>query len=287
MIMKKDQEIGTIIKKAQNGTSMEGVLAIIRRCLTKNRHFSIISANPEITLLALKDQKLALIIDSADILINDGVGLSIANDFLKRKSYKNKVLAFFIYIFQWFDSEISFVFSKNKGVLKGRDLFLEIVKLGNKLGLKVFFLGGSEDEALKTEEKLEYSFKNIEISSDQGPILNGKGLPVSRLEEEKEKEVINKINLIKPDYLFVAFGAPKQEYWIERNMDKLNVNGVMSVGGTFNYISGNRMLPLSIFEKLGLEWFWRLITEPKRIKRIYNAFVVFPLKVLFYKLTQN
>lgn len=287
MTTKKDQRIGLILKKAQNGNSKDRVLPVVRSRLNSNKHFSILSANPEILLLALKDTKLASILLSSDILINDGVGLSIANDFLRKKTYKHKLLAFFAYIFQGIIQGSETLFSKDKKVLKGRDLFMDITKLGNKLNWKIYLLGGKKDEALKTKEKLNVSFKKIKIESNSGPILNDSGQPVSKVEENKEKEAINKINSFNPDMVFVAFGAPKQEYWIESNAKIINSKGIMAVGGTYNYIAGNMRLPLSIFEKTGLEWLWRLITEPKRIKRIINAVVFFPLKIFLYKLNQN
>ena len=287
MTNKIDQKIGLILEKAQNGNSKDRVLPLMRNRLNSNKHFFVLSANPEIILLALKDSKLASILLSSDILINDGVGLSVANDFLNEKTYKNKLLAFFIYKVQFLSKEIATLFIKDKKVLKGRDLFIDLIQLGNKLNWKVFLLGGEKDEAKKTKEKLGTSFKQIKIEHDKGPILNNFGQPVSEVEAKKEKEVINKINLFEPDILFVAFGAPKQEYWINRNLKEINSNGIMAVGGTYNYIAGNMRLPLSFFEKTGLEWLWRLIIEPKRIMRIINAVIVFPLKVILYKVNKN
>ena len=287
MTIKMDQEIGLILKNAQNGNSKDRVLPLVRNRLNSNKHFFILSANPEIILLALKDPKLASILLSSDILINDGVGLSIANDFLNKKTYENKLIAFFVYKVQFLSEEIATLFSSHKKVLKGRDLFMDLIQLGNKLNWKVFLLGGEKDEALKTKEKLEASFKRIKIMYDSGPIINDLGQPISKIEEDKEKEAINKINSFEPDILFVAFGAPKQEYWINSNSKKINTKGIMAVGGTYNYIAGNMRLPMFFFEKAGLEWLWRLVTEPKRIKRIINAAIIFPLKVILYKLNQN
>lgn len=161
---------------------------------------------------------------------------------------------------------------------------MEIVKLGNKLDWKIFLMGGRKDEAQKTLNKLKRSFKKIQIESYEGPKLNSLGKPISEDEKIKERKTIERINVFKPDLVFVAFGAPKQEYWIENNSKFINTKGIMAVGGTFNYIAGNLRLPLNIFEKLGLEWLWRLIVEPKRIVRIINAVVVFPIKVFLYKL---
>jgi N-acetylglucosaminyldiphosphoundecaprenol N-acetyl-beta-D-mannosaminyltransferase len=284
MTYKKDQFIGNILKKAQNSNSKDRVLPFVRSSLTKKSKYYILSLNPEILLLALKDKNLSLIMENSDVLLNDGVGLTIAEDFLNKKKVENKYLGFLIYFFQGISSGISILY-KDKKVLKGRDLFGEIVKLGNKLGLKIFLLGGRKDEALKTKKMLEASYKKIKIMSDPGPTVNLSGTPISKEDFEKEKEVIEKINSFKPNFVFVAYGAPKQEYWIYKNIKNINTQGVMAVGGTFNYFAGNMKMPSNIFESLGLEWFWRLIVEPKRIIRIFNAVIVFPLKVFLYKLS--
>jgi N-acetylglucosaminyldiphosphoundecaprenol N-acetyl-beta-D-mannosaminyltransferase len=97
--------------------------------------------------------------------------------------------------------------------------------------------------------------------------------------------VVRQINTFKPQLLFVAFGNPKQEIWIHNNLPKLNVGGAMAVGGAFRYVAGISKLPPKWMAACGLEWLWRLITEPKRISRILNAVIVFPLKIILYKLS--
>jgi N-acetylglucosaminyldiphosphoundecaprenol N-acetyl-beta-D-mannosaminyltransferase len=82
----------------------------------------------------------------------------------------------------------------------------------------------------------------------------------------------------------VAFGNPKQEIWLYKNLAKLRVGGAMAVGGTFRYIAGMSKLPPKWMEKIGLEWLWRLFTEPRRLGRVFRAVVVFSIKVSLYKL---
>ena len=76
--------------------------------------------------------------------------------------------------------------------------------------------------------------------------------------------------------LFVAFGAPKQEKWVYRSLNRLNTGLVMVVGGTFDYIAGKQKLPNKLIERIGLEWLWRLLTGSQRIDRVFNAVVKFP-----------
>ena len=77
---------------------------------------------------------------------------------------------------------------------------------------------------------------------------------------------------------------PKQEKWIYKNVKKLDVKGIIAVGGTFDYVFGKASLPPKWMEEAGLEWLWRLLHEPKRVFRILNAVVIFPLKVWRSKL---
>jgi N-acetylglucosaminyldiphosphoundecaprenol N-acetyl-beta-D-mannosaminyltransferase len=101
--------------------------------------------------------------------------------------------------------------------------------------------------------------------------------PQNRLVEEKS---IARINEFKPHILFVGFNAPKQEKWVYKWLPHLKVGSAMVLGGTFDYFAGRAALPPEWMEKLGLEWLWRLIREPWRAPRIFNAVVVFPIRVV-------
>lgn len=292
MTSKKGQKDGKILGVGVNSTSMKRVLTSVRINLLKNKKFFIITPNPEIILASYKDKQYKNILNSADISIPDGIGLAHASVFLSLKSPKSKILRLFVLPFQGLWVGISTFLSrrwlfKTLKPIKGRDLFMELVKLSNKKKWGVFFLGGLEDEAQKTKEVLGKSFKGIKMEYDKGPKLNNKGFPVSNEDRLVEKDAIERINKFSPDLLFVAFGAPKQEKWVFGNIHKLKVGGVMVVGGAFRYLTGKSILPPSTMEKYGLEWIWRLFTEPKRIKRIIKASIIFPLTVFKYKLDKN
>jgi len=91
------------------------------------------------------------------------------------------------------------------------------------------------------------------------------------------------IEKVKIDILFVAFGAPNQEKWIWENLPKIPVKVAMGVGGAFDYISGSVQRAPEFLRNLGLEWFFRLIKEPWRIKRqlIGGKFFLMVLKQRF------
>ena len=135
---------------------------------------------------------------------------------------------------------------------------VNLCQLAAKKGWKVFLLGGMEGAAEKAAEELNSSLK---IETDQG---------VKDIKNEKKEEnerIIRKINQFQPQLLFVAYGAPYQEKWIAKNLPKLKVNIAMGAGGAFDYISGKVGRSPQFVREIGLEWLWRLIREPWRIKR--------------------
>ena len=240
MTTKSGRNYVNILGVRLTSTELVEVLALIEDFMVRGQKFSLFTANPELLVMAAKDQSLKKIINSADLVIPDGVGLKYAAKFLHKKDLN---------------------------IIPGRKLFLKLLALARKNNWKVFFLGGK-------------GIKNVFA----GPVLDENGEPKTAKEAKIQKEVIQKINEIRPDLLFVGFGMPKQEKWIYKNVKKLDAKGIMTVGGTFDYVFGKACLPPEWLEKLGLEWLWRLLHEPKRVSRILNAVIVFPLKVLCSKL---
>ena len=291
----KGQKQGKILGIGVSSTNTKRVLEFVRKKLFEfdkkqgsYRPFFITTPNPEMIIQAQKDEKFKNILNSSDLSIPDGVGLAQANKFLKMGSSNFIPIRFVLCLFQGlYVGLLTLVkkeaLEKDIKIIKGKDLFVSIIKLSNKKRWKTFLLGGEGEEAKETSEKLNLSYQSAKIDFSSGPRLNKLGKPASDNEKNKEREVIKKINKFSPHILFVAFGAPKQEKWVSRNVNRLNVGGVMVVGGTFRYYS-KKSKPSPIWmEKIGLEWIWRLLTEPRRIKRIFTAFPVFPLIVFWRK----
>lgn len=249
------QILGKLQSSGKIGTELVEVLGLVNSRLEANQKTFIVNLNPEMLLAALKDKKLSEILLGADIAICDGVGVVWALRFLG--------------------------FSKKIRLIKGRELFLDFIKLADKKSWRVFLLGGMGDEAAKTKDVLTKDYHNLTIKALPGPMLNSRAQPVLQRDSVTFIDSIKQINRFKPDLLFVAFGAPKQEIWISKNLSRLKIGGAMAVGGTFRYIAGMVPEPPRWLANLGLEWLWRLATEPRRIGRILNAVVVFPWKVFW------
>lgn len=285
MERKYDQILGIHI----TSTSIHRVLAFVRSSLIKKDKFYIVTPNPEIVLRAQKDKKLARILNNAPILIPDGVGLSQAAKFLSLRTINNRGFSAPLYFIQGIWVGLATFFDKKwlfeeLEPIKGRDMFMELVRLANKKGWKVYLLGGEHGEGEETAKKLERSYKGVKFAWAQGPIFDEEGLAISIPAREEEKKVVESINNFRPDLLFVALEPPKQEKWIDKRLPELNIGGAMVVGGTFRYIAGQAKLPPKWMEGVGLEWAWRLLTEPWRLGRIINAAIVFPWRVFLFKL---
>lgn len=275
-----------------DSTRMSRVLARVRWFISHNKKFYIVTPNPELVLRSQSDRYLLNILNSASISIADGVGLSQANKFLSLRAPRSKILRIFVSFIQGLMVALATFFKKDwlsyeLETIKGRELVVEIIALANKMGWRVFFLGGEKDEAEKAALKLKHNYKKLKIESFRGPNLDQNANPISKVDRLIQFDAFSKINSFNPHILFVAFGAPKQEKWIKNNIIKLNIGGAMAVGGTFRYLAGYSKLPPKWMEHYGLEWFYRLISEPYRLKRIINASLVFPWKVFIYKINNS
>lgn len=133
-------------------------------------------------------------------------------------------------------------------------------------------LGGAGDVPKKAKEHLESLYPKAKIV----------GYHEGFFEKDSEEKVIEEINSLKPNVLFVAMGAPRQEKWIYENKDKLKVDIATGQGGTFDYEAGTIKRAPVWMQKCGIEWLWRLIKEPKRIKRMV-VLPIYLLKIIFTK----
>lgn len=203
----------------------------------------IVTPNPEIILKALDDEELFYIINKADLSIPDGIGIKFA----------------------------SFILGKKIKRITGSDLTLEILKIAENRNLKVAVLnlknGLSSDEEIKEAVIGKYNKIKLEVFSERG-----------------DEDIVTSISGFEPDILFVATGFPYQEKFISKNLNKIkNLKLAIGVGGSFDFVTKKIKRAPKIMRILGLEWFWRLLKQPKRIKRIIRAVFVFPCKFLVWK----
>jgi N-acetylglucosaminyldiphosphoundecaprenol N-acetyl-beta-D-mannosaminyltransferase len=280
-----------ILKVKVDSTTKERVLRLVRASLEKGRKgrkFYIVTPNPEHVLIAQEDKEFRKIINEADLSVPDGVGLAAAKTFLSLPNpdeFVERAITLFVQgmgVGMWVLIDRKRI-TKEINIVKGRELFIDLIKLANKKYWKVFLLGGEREEAKDAGTSLERNYKKVKISFDSGPLLDTNGMPINKKEKKKEEMLIKKINKQKPHLLFVGMSAPKQEKWLYRNLKKIDVGGAMVVGGTFRYVSGQVKLPPYMISDIGLEWLWRLSSGSQNFDRIIQAVIVFPWTVFKYK----
>lgn len=125
-----------------------------------------------------------------------------------------------------------------------------------------FFLGGDEGVAEKVAARYQSRFPGLRIAGTACP-------PFRALSDEEKAELRGQINRAKPDVLFVALGAPKQELWMAENCPELDVRLTVGVGAAFNYALGNLKRAPLWMQRAGLEWLYRLMQEPRRLLKRY------------------
>lgn len=192
-------------------------------------HFAV-AINPEKIMKAVSEPDLYEVLNKSNLNFVDGVGVSwVSRLFLRRKVEER---------------------------ITGIDLFSDILREGEKEQLRVFLVGSREKTIETAVSNIEKLFPNITVSG----YCNGYF--------QDEEEVVNKIQNSNSDILFVGMGSPKQELFIYRNLERFKVKFAMGVGGTFNVYAGEFKRAPTVIQKLGLEWLYRFILDPKRFPRI-------------------
>ena len=149
------------------------------------------------------------------------------------------------------------------GRVNGTDLFEKLCMASAEVGLKVFFLGGRPGAAEGAAQVLKVRHPNLDIVGTYCP-------PYGFEADVSERERIRTtVAAAAPDILFVGLGAPKQEYWIYEHYKQLGIPVSIGIGVSFEFVAGTVQRAPKLLQRLGLEWAFRLMTEPKRLWRRY------------------
>lgn len=219
----------------------EGIITDIEKRINREEQSTIIAVNPEKIITAQKNATVKKLINNATYQIADGVGVLLASK-LKGGKIESRVT--------------------------GVDMMATLLDFATKKQHPVFFYGAKEETVTKAIENIKRDNMGILVAG----YANGY--------EKDEAALLQKIKESNAKILFVALGSPKQELWIERNMQALsNVQVFQGVGGSFDVFSGTVKRAPALFRKLGLEWFYRLLSNPSRLKRQLNL-PIFLFKVL-------
>lgn len=153
--------------------------------------------------------------------------------------------------------------------LSGVETMIELIRLANKKNYSMFFLGSPQSLLDKVKIKIETDFNSI----------SKVGYQHGYYKESEEHEIVKKIASFKPDFLFVAFGSPRKEEFIQKYKGSLNSTIMMGVGGSYEVFVGEKNVDY-LTKKLGLRWFVRMMQDPKRLFMRYYICNTFFLKLL-------
>jgi N-acetylglucosaminyldiphosphoundecaprenol N-acetyl-beta-D-mannosaminyltransferase len=233
----------TILNIPIDVVDRKSALLRIEGFLRSEGQFHVMTPNPEMLVEAHKNSEFKKILQEADLNLPDGAGLVFEMKKIIKRKRQTEIIE----------------------RVTGTDIMQDIC---SRTSERIFLLGASSGIAEEAAAKLK----------ERNPSLQIVGTYAGSPKIEDENIILEKINSCSPTLLFVAFGAPAQDMWIARNLNKLpSVKIAMGIGGAFDFISGKRKRAPQCMQKLGLEWLWRLILEPRRIKRIWRAVVVFPI----------
>lgn len=236
-----------------DNVTLEEAIAIIDDYITTSKsHKYVVTPNVDHIVKLQKDREFLALYNQADLILTDGVPL--------------------IWAAKLFNTPI-------KEKVSGSDLFPELCRHAALNNQTMFFLGGQKGVAEKAKQKLISRYPNLKVLQTYSPPF---GFDKDEAENEK---IIDMINKLKPDILCVGVGAPKQEKWIYRNRDKLNVKVSLGIGASFDFIAGTVERAPVWMQKAGLEWLYRTIKEPRRMFKRYfiDDMLFFPLIFKYWR----
>ncbi len=159
--------------------------------------------------------------------------------------------------------------------VSGADLILPILKSAEQHKMSVFFVGSDTNTLLLACSNILKLYPSIQILGSHAPSMG------FEKNQEEIEQILQIINMARPDILFIGLGAPKQEILVFENKERLIAHAIIPIGAGIEFIAGTKSRAPLFLQKIGLEWFWRLIKEPKRLwLRYLNCILWIP--ILFY-----
>jgi N-acetylglucosaminyldiphosphoundecaprenol N-acetyl-beta-D-mannosaminyltransferase len=233
----------TILGVPVDCVDMEAALIAVDNMVGAGKQNAIISVNPEMVIMATRDDYFLSLLKNASLLIPDGIGVVWAARLLGQAKIER---------------------------VPGSELMPAICKRSVEKGYKIFLFGAQCSVVERAVDKLKEAYAGIAIVGYQ----NG------YVPQEQMDSLVDQINRSGANILFVALGIPKQELWMERFLERVpNVRVCMGVGGTFDVISGTVKRAPRLLIKCHCEWLYRLMTRPSRLLR-QAALPIFAFKVL-------
>lgn len=221
--------------------SRKTILDLIAKRVENEEKTFIITANAEIAMYARENKEYLELIKKSNYIVADGIGIVKGAKILNENIPER---------------------------IPGIELMMDMLEYGNNKNKKAYFYGAKPE----TIEKM------VDILKNKYPKLNIVGYHHGYY-DDLDNKIMNEVIELKPDYVFVAKGCPLQDEWIIKVLDNVDKGIFMGVGGSFDVISGNVKRAPKVWQKLNLEWLYRLLGNPQRIGR-YVALPKFVLEVI-------
>lgn len=245
----KELEYCRVLGTNINVISMQETIDYITTNLEELRGRYICVSNVHTTVMAHDNEDYKNIQNSAAMALPDGKPLSVVS---KKRGYANAQR------------------------VTGPDLMGELFAFRKEKPLKHYFYGATQETLDTLKAKLKEKYPDIRIVGMESP-------PFRPLSEEEDRDAVNRMNQAQPDIVWVGLGAPKQENWMYAHKDK--VNAVMiGVGAGFDYHAGTIKRAPKWMQKCSLEWFYRLMQDPKRL---FKRYFVTNFKFIYLILMEN
>lgn len=206
---------------------------IIRWSIYKQSRY-VCQCNVDVVVKTTQDEYFRHIISSSDLANPDGMPIVWA---LRRKGFGGQER------------------------ISGPDLMLRVCQLSEQINVPVFFYGSTSETLVKLKKKIKETFKDLKIAGIYSP-------PFSKLTIEENNEIIKLISSSGAGIIFVGLGCPKQEIWMFQNRNKINAV-MIGVGAAFDFYAGTVKRAPIWMQNIGIEWFFRIIKEPKRLWKRY------------------
>ncbi len=274
------------------GLNMQSAVEKIADLLRTTDSHIVCTTNPEFVVSAQHDSVFKKIINESALSVPDGFGIVLADEYIASIKKLKKTRLFpakaFIYGLKLGLSSV-FTHNPKQETINGIELVPKLCELAVSNGYTVFLLGGwpkdrfgrmkavNYDLAEKTAEKLKTLYPGIKIigaTSHYSCQEENDSKVLAYIHMQMKKSGVNNIDIV-----FLAYPHGAQEKWIKRNNTRIPAKITIGVGGAFDFISGEVQRAPEIVKKMHLEWIYRLISQPWRIRRIYMAFPTFPFRV--------
>jgi len=250
--------------------SKKEVIDQIQKAIQKRKPIQVVTPYSEFIVEAEYNLEFRKALNTSEIRVPDGIGILWAGAYLAHK-WDNLLLSLLGIINR--DIRLYSIFSEK---ISGSDLIYDILDSAHQNKNRVYLLGGEGEVPDKTKNYIEKNYPRIHIT----------GIYKDKI-KLGDTNLYQKILDTQSDIVLVAMSYPKQEILasqLKQYFIKQDHQGViMCLGGTFDFLAGVRQRAPKWMQKLGLEWLYRLIQQPKRIRRIYKAIVEFTILIAKYR----